>query len=243
MKNSHEEGSRAQKKSVRKSLSKALQVADKSPPKVRVAVALREEPTGPEQTPGTSTMTQGTWTMTPGTPTMTPTEPETERTSPDSDKSQPVKTEYYLSLDESYYTNEKYLETVTQQNETGSANGVGNVTMGQPTFVQTDVVIEDEQKIHACQECGMKFTSRELLEEHFTRHSGDRPFACEICDRRFGAKFALRSHLLSHDEEYTEKLKSQLKRVNDATNESRLLSANSRAEETRALGQSLPKAR
>lgn len=225
MKNSHEEGSRAQKKSVRKSLSKALQVADKSPLKVQVAVTVREEPPAPEHTPET------------------PKETETERTSPGSDKSQPVKTEYYLSVDESYYTNEKYLETVAQQNETGSANGNGNVTMGQAIFVQTDVVIEDDQKIHACQECGMKFTSSELLEEHFIRHSGDRPFKCEICDRRFGAKFALRSHLLSHDEAYTEKLKSKLKRVNDATNESMQLNVNCRGEETRAPDQSLEKSR
>lgn len=48
-------------------------------------------------------------------------------------------------------------------------------------------------------------------------NKGHRPFACTICNMRFGQKFALRSHVLSHDEEYTEKLRTKLKSIKEGT--------------------------
>jgi uncharacterized Zn-finger protein len=189
MKNSHAEGSRAQKKSVRKRQKQVEEPVKK----VEVSVALSPA-----------------------------------RSDKSAEPAQPLKTAYYLSVDDSYYTNEKYLEaTQMVANTSGSGQTTTNTTSTAATttqpyasFVQTDVVIEDEQNIFTCQECSMKFTNAELLEEHFIRHSGDRPYKCTVCDRRFGAKFALRSHLLSHDEAYTQKLKLKLKSINEATNQS-----------------------
>lgn len=216
MKNSHEEGSRAQKKKVRKNQQTQAGPAAR-PVEVKVAVAVTNE-----ELPARA-------------------EAPAESTSPASDKAQPRKTAYYLSMDDSYYSNEKYLKAAAKSEAAAASGGdegdEGAATAAQAsTFVQTNVVIEDEQSIHTCQECGMKFASRPLLEEHFIKHSGDRPFKCEVCDRRFGAKFALRSHLLSHDKEYTAKLKSKLKSINDATNESMLLNSTS---SLRPLDQSL----
>lgn len=218
MKNSHEEGSRAKNKKVRKNLQARAGPAER-PVEVKVAVAAATKEELQARTEGPA-----------------------ERTSPEADKTQPRKTAYYLSMDDSYYSNEKYLQAASKSETAGASGGdEGASATGQAstsTFVQTNVVIEDEQSIHTCQECGMKFASGALLEEHFIKHSGDRPFKCEVCDRRFGAKFALRSHLLSHDKEYTAKLKSKLKSINDATNESMLLSS-SRVDETRALDERL----
>jgi hypothetical protein len=46
---------------------------------------------------------------------------------------------------------------------------------------------------------------------------GERPFKCDICGVRFGQKFALRAHILSHDSVYSEKLKNKLRSINETT--------------------------
>jgi uncharacterized Zn-finger protein len=60
--------------------------------------------------------------------------------------------------------------------------------------------------VFSCSECSVRFTSREALESHKVRHTGERPFQCMICGIFFGQLFALRAHLESH-----EKSKSQSK--------------------------------
>jgi len=45
----------------------------------------------------------------------------------------------------------------------------------------------------------VRFTSREALENHKVKHTGERPFQCMICGSFFGQLFALRAHLESHE--------------------------------------------
>jgi len=74
---------------------------------------------------------------------------------------------YFQATNESYYTNETYLDST--QNMTGSIEHV--------TYKQNDIIIDENQDIHTCNECLMKFTSSELLDEHFVKHSGMFKFA------------------------------------------------------------------
>ena len=70
----------------------------------------------------------------------------------------------------------------------------------------------DESIWYPCSECSMKFSSNELLLEHMGKHAGNRPFACELCGMTFPLKFALQSHILSHE---AERIGQKLRDVNE----------------------------
>ncbi|KAI5635914.1 hypothetical protein NE865_11333 [Phthorimaea operculella] len=50
------------------------------------------------------------------------------------------------------------------------------------------------EKKHLCSECGVKFITTRQLEAHMVRHTGERPFKCEICLATFGYRSALYTH-------------------------------------------------
>lgn len=68
-----------------------------------------------------------------------------------------------------------------------------------------------------CDQCFMRFLTRDLLIEHKVKHTGERPFECQICGMKFSHKFALRAHLLSHDASYNEKLSQTLTTASQMT--------------------------
>ena len=90
---------------------------------------------------------------------------------------------------------------------------------------------------YSCDECIMKFKSNELLIEHKGKHEGNRPFSCEFCGMTFAHKFALKSHVLSHDDAYADKLKQKLKTINETTKKAdkRGLDEDSELDETTGL--------
>lgn len=92
------------------------------------------------------------------------------------------------------------------------------------------VLITGIEEIFTCSECNMKFTSSQLLDEHFVKHTGDRPLECNICNMKFGHKFSLQAHMLSHDEKYSIERKKNMKTINENTQSS--LNLNSSAEKS-----------
>lgn len=56
-------------------------------------------------------------------------------------------------------------------------------------------------KLHVCNfiGCHKEFTSFSTLSRHELIHTGDRPFACNYCDKRFNQKGNLSKHLASHE--------------------------------------------
>ncbi|CAG5129361.1 unnamed protein product [Candidula unifasciata] len=52
--------------------------------------------------------------------------------------------------------------------------------------------------IHSCSYCGLVLSSANALVEHKRIHTGDRPFACHICNKRFTQKAHLNIHKRIH---------------------------------------------
>ena len=70
---------------------------------------------------------------------------------------------------------------------------------------------KDFTKQYNCELCPASSTHRSFLRQHRNVHTGDRPFACEYCPKRFLRSNALERHKLavhSHEKDEQEKLKS-----------------------------------
>ena len=49
--------------------------------------------------------------------------------------------------------------------------------------------------IHSCDECGKKFRQKRDLTRHKFTHTGEKPFSCSYCDKRFSRKDKLNLHV------------------------------------------------
>lgn len=53
-------------------------------------------------------------------------------------------------------------------------------------------------KIWPCKECGKKYSSKNLLDEHMNMHTGARPYQCPHCPKDFASKYTLTAHMKIH---------------------------------------------
>ncbi|XP_068979285.1 transcription factor Zelda isoform X3 [Bombus flavifrons] len=53
-------------------------------------------------------------------------------------------------------------------------------------------------KPYKCNQCGKRFTLEYLHAEHLLKHAGDKPYKCEICPKQFNHKTDLRRHMCLH---------------------------------------------
>ncbi|ENN77091.1 hypothetical protein YQE_06426, partial [Dendroctonus ponderosae] len=56
-----------------------------------------------------------------------------------------------------------------------------------------------QAKAWACQDCGKKYSSKNLLEEHLNVHLGVRPHVCSTCGKDFASKYTFKAHEKTHE--------------------------------------------
>ena len=56
-----------------------------------------------------------------------------------------------------------------------------------------------------CSLCGRNFRQIAVLKRHMATHSSEKPFACPICDKRFSMKIYVQSHMKTHTGEFDNK--------------------------------------
>ena len=52
--------------------------------------------------------------------------------------------------------------------------------------------------VYYCNECNYATQNKSYLVNHSRTHSGEQPFHCKLCDRKFGQSSCLNQHLLTH---------------------------------------------
>ncbi|XP_052260437.1 zinc finger protein with KRAB and SCAN domains 5-like isoform X4 [Dreissena polymorpha] len=63
------------------------------------------------------------------------------------------------------------------------------------TGAQADMTGESSNRRHECQICRKFWPSRAHLEMHVRTHTGEKPFACPVCGKRFNQKGSMKSHV------------------------------------------------
>ncbi len=116
------------------------------------------------------------------------------------------------------------LETINNIIEEEEEEKSSSISSSSSSFVQQQEQNQtiNSSEIFECNECSMKFSSQQLLNDHFIEHTGERPLVCEICKITFARVHSLRSHVLSHDLNHTQDLKQKLNAINKQTAQANL---------------------
>ncbi|XP_035026134.1 zinc finger protein 846 [Hippoglossus stenolepis] len=72
--------------------------------------------------------------------------------------------------------------------------------------VKTNVPVHDmghniDNKLFSCSKCEKRFGQKHHLQTHMRCHTGEKPFTCSICGKRFSQKGNLKQHLTVHTRE------------------------------------------
>ena len=61
---------------------------------------------------------------------------------------------------------------------------------------------KDSNGYYNCSECNHKTKNSGNIEVHYRGHTGEKPFGCKLCKKRFTSKHACLQHIRGHDDRY-----------------------------------------
>lgn len=87
---------------------------------------------------------------------------------------------------------------------TGNANGIHKCFDCDKVFNKACYLTQHNKTFHSgdkpfkCHRCGKRFPSEPSYHEHLAKHAGDKPYKCELCPKQFNHKTDLRRHMCLH---------------------------------------------
>lgn len=89
----------------------------------------------------------------------------------------------------------------------------------------------EKKKNHVCDICNKAFTNKSALNVHYRLHTGEMPYACSLCDRKFNQLGNLQNHEATHfksaPKRFIKSSKKQLKKCGFCLKVSPLISIGS----------------
>lgn len=88
----------------------------------------------------------------------------------------------------------------TRSKTTSESSSVSSSTDSDISSVAPKETTPQPVKKFGCGDCGKSFTTKAALNQHFRKHTKERPFECDVCGKHYSQKGYLKKHIRTHFE-------------------------------------------